>query len=189
MLTPRHQPRGEDAGFTLIELMVVVMILAMIGGVAVASWTSMLPNQQFNSAVRNLSEVLHGTRSDAIARNREFIMRYDIDNDRYRVRTPFLDGGGFATTEEDDERLWVDDTWLEDYGVDLVSVSVAGNEFTDGLVDVPFQPLGAAAHHLIVLRQVQFEREFTIEVLPLTGEIRMHEGLYVREAAEEGDFK
>jgi prepilin-type N-terminal cleavage/methylation domain-containing protein len=185
----RNRLRGTTAAFTLVELMVVVLILGLIGGVAFASWASMLPNQQFNSAVRNLSEVLHGTRSDAIARNREFIVRYDIDNDRYRVRTPFLVGGGFATTEDDDERLWIDETNLADYGVDLVEISVAGNKFTDGLVDVPFQPLGAAAHHLIVLRQVQFEREFTIEVLPLTGEIRMHDGLYVREPAEEGDFK
>jgi prepilin-type N-terminal cleavage/methylation domain-containing protein len=42
------------AGFTLVELMVVIIVLGLIGGVAMTSWASLLPNQQFNSAIRQL---------------------------------------------------------------------------------------------------------------------------------------
>jgi Tfp pilus assembly protein FimT len=169
--------------------MAVVIILGLIGGVAVASWASMLPNQQFNTAVRDLSEVLHGTRSDAIARNREFRIVYDLDQDTYRVRTPFRLGGGFATTEEDDERLWINETDLKERGVDLVQITVDEKKYTDGKVEVTFLPLGLSSYHVVELAQTTFGRQFTLEVLPLTGEIRMHDGVFVREPADEGDFR
>src|SRR6185503_7065589 len=120
-----------EQGFTLVELMVVVIILGLIGGIAVTSWASMLPNQQFNSAVRNLSEVLYGTRSDAIARNREFRIQYDLDEDTYRVRTPFKPGGGFASSEEDAEHLWSHETNLKENGIDLLQVTVDDQTYTD----------------------------------------------------------
>mgnify|MGYP007034349050 CR=1 FL=1 len=169
--------------------MVVIIILGLMGGVAFSSWASMLPNQQFNSAVRNLSEVLHGTRSDAIARNREFRIVYDLDQDTYGVRTPFKLGGGFATTQDDDERLWIHQTDLKKSGVDLVEIMVDEKEYVEGKVEVLFQPLGVSSHHVVQLAQTLFERTFTLEVLPLTGEIRMHDGVFVREPVDEGDFR
>jgi prepilin-type N-terminal cleavage/methylation domain-containing protein len=189
----RRTRRNAPRGFTLVELMVVVIILGLIGGIAVTAWAAMLPNQQFNSAVRNLSEVLYGTRSDAIAGNREYRIRYDIDEDTYKVRTPFRPGGGLATSERDDEHLWAHDTDLKESGIDLLQVTVDDRTYTDGPVEVYFLPLGGSSHHVVQLRQTSFgddaRREFTLEVLPLTGEIRMHEGLFAREPVDEGDFR
>jgi prepilin-type N-terminal cleavage/methylation domain-containing protein len=184
-----RRPGGLAAGFTLVELMVVIIIIGLVGGIAVSSWASMMPNQQFNSAVRNLSEVLYETRSNAIARNREFRIRYDLTNDTYKIRTPFKPGGGMATSEEDEDRQWIHETDLKKSGIDLLQITIDDQVYTDGLVEVYFQPLGAASHHVIQLRQTSFGREFTLEVLPLTGEIRMHDGLYKREPVDEGDFR
>ncbi len=188
-MSPRRPPSGREHAFTLVELMVVVIILGLLGGIAVTSWASMLPNQQFNTAIRNLSEVLYGTRSDAIARNREFRIQYDLDQDTYRVRTPFKPGGGFATSEEDAERMWAHETDLKEKGIDLLQVTVDDQPYTSGKVDVYFLPLGGSAHHTVQLSQALFEREFTLEVLPLTGEVRMHDGLFTREPVDEGDFR
>jgi Tfp pilus assembly protein FimT len=172
-----------------VELMVVVVILGLMGGVAVTSWAAMLPNQQFNSAIRNLSEVLHGTRSDAIARNRVFLIRYDLDEESYKVRTPYRPGGGTATGEKDDDHVWIHETGLAEAGIELLEVTVDDQTYTDGRVDVFFWPLGASAHHVVQLRQKLFNRDFTLEVLPLTGEIRMHDGLFKRESVDEGSFR
>jgi len=185
----RSSGRAARAGFTLVELMVVLIIIGLISGIAVVSWASMLPNQQFNSAIRNLTEVLYGTRSDAIARNREFRIEYDLDNETYRVRTPFKIGGGFATTDDDEERLWAHETDLKESGIELLQVTVDDQVYSDGLVEVYFLPLGGSAHHVVQLSQPFFEREFTLEVLPLTSEIRMHDGLFTREPVDEGDFR
>jgi Tfp pilus assembly protein FimT len=157
--------------------------------VAMTSWASLLPNQQFNSAIRQLSEVLYGTRSEAIARNREYRIQYDLDKDTYRVRTPFKPGGGFATTEEEADHLWSNETDLKESGIDLLQVTVDDQIYTDGKVEVYFLPFGGSAYHVVQLRQALFERDFTLEVLPLTGEIRMHDGLFQREPVDEGDFR
>jgi len=175
-------------GFTLVELMVVIVILGMMSGVAFVSWQAMFPNQEFNTTVRKLSDVLHATRSEAIARNREFRIYYDIANDRYRVRTPFLMGGGIAYSDDVEGRLWVDESDLGRIGIDLVEVTIDDTTYTDGEVYVRFDPLGASSYHRVVLHQEIFERDFTIEALPLTGDIRFHDGVFEREAADDGDF-
>jgi prepilin-type N-terminal cleavage/methylation domain-containing protein len=186
----RRRAGGRNrAAFTLVELMVVIIILGLVGGVAVTSWVGLLPNQQFNSAVRELSEVLHGTRSDAIARSREFRILYDLDADTYKVRTPFRLGGGFASGEDDPARLFIHETELADAGIDLLQVTIDDVKYTDGRVEVRFQPTGSSNYHLVELAQVNTERTFTLEVLPLTGEIRLHEGVFVREPVDEGDFR
>jgi prepilin-type N-terminal cleavage/methylation domain-containing protein len=177
------------AGFTLVELMVVIIILGLVGGVAVTSWSKMLPGQQFNSAVRELSEVLHGTRSDAIARNREFRIVYDLDDESYKVRTPFRMGGGFTDEDADPERLWIHETDLAKHGIEIVNVVVDDVTFTDGIVEVIFKPLGASSHHIVHIAQPALEREYTIEALPLTGEIRLHEGQFSRKPVDESDFR
>jgi len=181
--------RETARGFTLVELMVVVVIVGLMGGIAVSSWISMLPNQQFNSAIRNLSEVLAETRSAAIARNREFRIRYDLDEDTYVVRTPFKLGGGFMLTDEDEGRLFLTPVHLAEAGIDLVEVRIDDQTYSSGRVEVYFQPLGVSSYHTIQLRQPLLEREFTLEALPLTGEIRLHDGLFQRPTVDEGDFR
>ncbi len=182
------QRSRRQSGFSLIEMMVVVIILGLISGVAMVSWEALLPNQQFNSAVRKLSEVLHGTRSEAIARSREFQIHYDLDNDVYRVRTPFRAGGGFARGEDDEERLWTEENDLAAEGIDLLQVRVDDQVYTEGTVFVRFDPLGAASYHTVYLGQPLFERTFTIEALPLTGDIRFHDGPFERDIAQQEDF-
>lgn len=189
---PQHQTRRRGrarvAGFSLIELMAVVVVLGMIAGITMVSWSALVPNQEFHTAVRRLSDVLHATRSEAIARSREFRIYYDLDADLYAVRTPYRRGGGMAYGEDDELRLWVDEVDLASKGVDLVSVTIDDETYDDGTVYVRFDPLGASSYHSVILQQVRYERFFTIESLPLTGDIRFHEGVFEREIADEGDF-
>ncbi len=187
-MIPRAAHARRPAGFTLIELTVVIVILGLMATIASVSWKAMLPNQELNTALRNLSEVLYGTRSDAIARSHEFRIYYDLDEDTYRVRTPWRAEGGFAHSDEEEHR-WIHETDLKKKGIDILRVTIDDVPYNDGVVMVRFSPLGAASHHTVLLRQTLFEREFTVEALPLTGEIRVHEGEFEREPAEENDFK
>lgn len=185
---------SEDAAwgrraFSLVELLVVILILGLIGGTVAISATTMLPNQRFNSAVRTLSDVLHTTRADAITKNHEFRIYYDLDNDRYWVRTPFNpEIGGFAKSE-DEPHMLVYENDLQASGIAIEQVVIDGEPYTAGTIYVRFDPLGASSNHSIYLRQSIYERDFTIEVLPLTGDIRFHDGPYERDAPDDSDFQ
>ena len=73
-------------------------------------------------------------------------------------------------------------------GVELEQVIIAGEEFSEGQVFVRFDPLGAASDHTVILSQPKHNQVFTVEVLALTGLIRLHEGFYLREIPDDGDF-
>jgi len=176
-------------GFTILELVMVVMLLGLVAAGVTAGWEAMVPRAQLNGEVRTLAATLQKARSEAIGRKAEFWVEYDLDEDAYRVLTPFRIGGGLLFEGEDEvNRIILDRHRLVD-GVEIASVYIDGVESTQGKALVRFDPLGAASDHAVVLVQPLYENFYTIEVLALTGLIRFHEGLFTREPPQDGDFR
>ncbi|MFT5286970.1 MAG: prepilin-type N-terminal cleavage/methylation domain-containing protein [Planctomycetota bacterium] len=178
-------PRTKQVGFSMVELLAVMVVLGLIAGVAAVSWQASIPRAQMNSSVRELSDILHGARADAIARNLEYKIQYDIDNNSYWVETPFSIEGGLAYGDE--ERAIAFESQLKE-SVAFNKITVDGEEYFDGIVHVRFDPLGASSDHTVVLHQEIFDRYFTVEVLALTGLVRFHDDFFEREEASDGDF-
>jgi general secretion pathway protein H len=178
--------RTSRAGFTLAEMMAVLVIIGLAVGIASLSWQKILPHETLGAEVRELNAILHATRSEAIARNAEFRIQYDIDEDWYRIETPFTDDGRLAVADQ--ERIRLPEHQLAD-GIEIVEVVIDDEAYTDGQVRVFFQPSGTASDHTIVLRQELSNQEHTIEVLALTGLIRFHEGIFRREPPKESEFE
>lgn len=174
------------AGFSLVEMLAVLVILGLIAGIVMVSWRAVLPHEQLHSAVRGLAAALLSARSEAIARNGEFRLEYDLENGRYRLMTPFKNGGGLAAREEDKIAFpWT----VFPKGIQFHHVVIDGTEYAKGVVFVRFDPLGAASGHTITLVQKPDDAFYTVDVQALTGLIEYHEGLYLREPAREGDFQ
>lgn len=183
----------ENAGFSLIEMMGVIVVLGLMATMVAVSWQSVLPRAELNQAVRELSSQLYSVRSDAIARKACFEVQYSFSVGEhrpigYRVVSPFrADGrGGLAAREED--RLAFPWQPLPDT-VRFRRIRVNGQDITEGVVSVFFDPLGTSTDHLIFLEQLPEGMVYTIEVLALTGDFRLHDGEFVREPAQESDFK
>lgn len=179
-------------GFTLVELLGVVVILGLLASVAYVSYEALVPQARLNAAVRELAASLHETRSEAIARSQPFWIEYyfeDTDGHPrgYRVVTPFRadELGGIAV--RDQERVARAFRPLPE-NVYFQEIRMGDAIFKQGQVVVRFDPLGAANDHTIVLVQRPFDTVFTIEVQALTGLISFHDGLFVREPAKEADF-
>ena len=186
-------PTRNTAGFSLIELMGVIVVLGLMAGMVTLSWQSVLPRAELNRAVRDLSSKLYTVRSDAISRKARFEVQYSFSAAEgrpvgYRVVSPFrADGrGGIAAREE--ERLAFPWEALPK-SVQFNRVRVNGQDIKEGVVSVFFDPLGTSSDHLIILEQSPEGALYTIEVLALTGDFRLHEGEFVREPAQESDFK
>lgn len=190
----QHRARPAEGGFSLIELLVVIVILGTVAGMVSVSWDAVFPSQRLHSDVRELSSVLQSARVDAIARSVEIHVIYDIDNNKYWVEFPRPDavaqrsGSNREQLEIDEEqKARISEHKLKN-GVEIASVTIDGKEWIDGQVYVRYDPLGAASEHRIVLFQPKFRAYYTIEVLPLTGLIRFHDGIPVREEARDEDF-
>lgn len=182
MSTRRERAR---AGFSLVELLVVVVILGLLAGVTTVSWRSIAPRTALNTDLRTLAARISTARSDAIARNSEFQIIYDIDNGKYWIRPPFNADGQYEPLEEERDILFL--TVLKP-GVRFREITIDGETYTDGLVKVRFDPLGASNDHAILLHHEPYDRYHTIEVLALTGLLRFHDGIYRRELPDDGDF-
>lgn len=181
--------RDSRAGFSLVELVVTIAILALVAGTVMVDWHGILPRAKLNSTVHDLAAVIGGARSDAIARNGVFRIHYDLERNAYKLTSPYRLGGGLAQSEE--ERSIIREILFPD-GVELDRVVVNGVEYKTGEVFVTFDPLGSASDHLITISQPtlgEFGTTYTIEVLPLTGQIRFHYQDFRREPVTEDDFR
>lgn len=178
-------PSDRHAGFSMVEMLAVVVILGLIATLVTINWRAILPRTEFHSAVRTLASKLMTARTEAIARNALFKVEYDLDKHRYRINTPFRVGGGVAAIEEERApQAW---TPLPE-SVRFQQIQIDGIDYRTGLVFVRFDPLGAASGHVVTLVQAQYKAYYTIEVQALTGLIDYHEGLFTREPAKESDF-
>jgi type II secretion system protein H len=177
--------RTLRAGFSMVEMLAVIVILGLIATIVTVSWRAVLPHEELHSAVRGLAAALQSVRSEAISRNGEYRIQYDLEANRYRTVTPFKAGGGLAAKEE--ERMPLAWTTFPK-SVKFQRVMIDGIEYSHGIVFVRFDPLGAASGHTITLVQEPDKNQYTIDVQGLTGLIDYHEGLFVREPPQDTDF-
>ena len=63
------QPRGSQTGFTLIELMVVLAMVAIIAAIAVPSWSQLRTRNVLRTAINDFNSSLQFARSEAVRLN------------------------------------------------------------------------------------------------------------------------
>jgi len=85
--------RMTSSGFTLIELMVTIAVLAIIVGIAAPSISTQLANQRVKSTTATLANALKEAKAESLIRRQEIEFSYD-NND--------TDEAGTLTFESDD---------------------------------------------------------------------------------------
>jgi prepilin-type N-terminal cleavage/methylation domain-containing protein len=110
---------GNKKGFTLIEMVIVIAILAIIAGFSVPHVYGWVSDRRFTSAVDELYVVFQKARMRAIRENADVVARLDLANDECEV---FIDngagGGGAQNRVRDGGEARVDLVELPE-GVDL----------------------------------------------------------------------
>jgi type IV fimbrial biogenesis protein FimT len=80
----------KNSGFSLIEMMVVIAIIAIVASIAVPNFIGWLPKQRLGTASRDILSALHQARLRAVKENADVTVQFDIGNDSYIA---FLDNG------------------------------------------------------------------------------------------------
>lgn len=170
--TPHPAPRC--GGFTFIELMVVIAIVALMLGFVVLRIDGLIPGERLGAAARQLGSNVGFVRSKAVANGQTYAVRYDLSKHRYMILSPpspeDIEAGVHRPTD------LVPTLWerLPD-GVVIADVQLGKRTRTDGQVQVVFTPLGTCTPHAVRLRLAEEsemageQRWMTVMVNPLTG--------------------
>ncbi len=72
-------------GFTLVELMVVLVAAAILAGVAVPNFMPAIAGMRMRAATSDVASALRYVRGQALSRGREAVFFIDVDHHYYRV--------------------------------------------------------------------------------------------------------
>jgi prepilin-type N-terminal cleavage/methylation domain-containing protein len=67
---------GNDKGFSMIELIVVLAVMGIVAAIAAPNWNSLLPNYALNNSTRQVQSELHNIKMRAAAENIGFQFAY-----------------------------------------------------------------------------------------------------------------
>ncbi len=146
-----YSKRDRARGFTLVEIMVVMVIIALVMGLVATSMARSVSGAEARAASRKLVASLRYTRARAIIDKKEQVFQVDTEN-----RTYHAPGRKQITLPK---------------GVD-VSITTARSEFTSESVSgIRFFPDGGSTGGHVEL--LVNGREYRVNVAWLTGETHM----------------
>jgi prepilin-type N-terminal cleavage/methylation domain-containing protein len=79
---------NEESGFTIMELMVVIGIIAILCGLAVPSYLSWLPTKRMESAASEVNTAIRVARMSAVKENTSATLQFDVDDESYSITVP-----------------------------------------------------------------------------------------------------
>ena len=142
---------GRNRGFTLVELMVVMVIIALVMGLVATSMSRSISSAEARAASRQLVASIRYTRARAIIDKQEQVFQVNTENRSYQAP-----GREEVTLPE---------------GVD-VTITTARSEVTSEAVSgIRFFPDGGSTGGHIEL--TVNDREYRVNVAWLTGEARL----------------
>ena len=77
---------NKQSGFTLIEMMIIIAILAIFAAIAVPNFLSYLPKSRLNGAARQVMGDLMAARMQAVSQNTTVTVAWDSDR-KYQIST------------------------------------------------------------------------------------------------------
>ena len=102
----------DNTGFTLIELMVVIAVIATLTAISVPNFLAYLPNARLKSAARELYSNMQLAKMGAIKQNTDWAIVFDKTDDKYQVCSGKGEDGLWSGTDNAVEKTVV----LSDYG-------------------------------------------------------------------------
>ena len=89
----------KNAGFTLIELVITIAIIAILAGIAIPNYFSWRRNAQMRAAAEELLSAVQVTKLRAVKERTNCVVLFDDANDSYVAFVDNGAGGGVANNE------------------------------------------------------------------------------------------
>jgi len=179
--------RGRQAGFSLIEITAVVILIALVASVAMTRLDGVLPSTRSESAAREVLATLDFARTQAIAKAQPYEVVFDFPEQRYSIRVPFDSEGVLIPNQEERPLL----SWHHfEKGVEILGIlDPRGEIVRDGIYAITFDDQGASSDvHIYIGHTENKDFELTLRVLSLTGIASVFQGHLEPEFLVENDF-
>jgi general secretion pathway protein H len=148
---PESRPRAR--GFTLVELIAVVVLLAIVMSIVTFSFSKSLESTRVRAASRDLVAALRYTRGQAIVKGEQKVLSLDLENNSY--------------TAPDKSPVRLPENMV------LRLTTAAQEQTGESTGGIRFFPDGSSTGGNIAV--ILGEREWRINVAWLTGEIALEE--------------
>lgn len=145
---------NRKRGFTLIEMIAVLMLVALVAGSVAFSLGSNLKGVKTRAAVRDLTAAMRYTRGLAIVKHEQRALEIDVEARTYQAPDRPL----IALPE----------------GLDMKLLTAASEQTAQGKGLIRFFPDGSSSGGRVTLKRE--DHEWRVEIAWLTGEVRMEEG-------------
>lgn len=140
---------GREQGFTLLELIIVMFIVALLMSLAAVFFVNTLPSSKFSAAAREIATTIRHARALAQIRGEKQTLTIDMNAGRYSIGN----GGEKALPE----------------GVHIKVQDPIEGEITTGTYQIDFPPTGGIQGGTIILWNEK--KTATITIDPISGPV------------------
>ncbi len=180
MVLPRPPTSERSAGFTLVELIVVVGIIGIILTVGIMSIEMLLPDTRLSATAREMASFIEDARDEAIMSGRIVRLEYDLgerEEDRQRYRS-ILDPEPWQEQEYDLEEIEYElmlKQWtnvLSDIRINSLLVDEE-EEISEGFYSFAAYPNGTMTPHVVQLYSPELDGWYSLQISGLLGQVQV----------------
>jgi prepilin-type N-terminal cleavage/methylation domain-containing protein len=102
--------KKSQAGFTMIEMLVVMVVLGVLATIAIPTFSRWYPNYRLRTATREIYSTIQAAKMTAVKENTNVVVWFDKDNETFGA---FVDSNG-DNSKDAGERSLKDGTLHED---------------------------------------------------------------------------
>ncbi len=154
----------RSRGFTLIELVIVIVIISLMAMLVAPRVTKSLQHLEVRSAAKKVSGILRTCRSESVNRSRIYSLSFDTDSRLLSVQS----------MEEGEEKPALERSFPFPEDVQIEKIDVGKTLLESSVPAFEFYPNGGSNGGSALVRRVE-SRAYTILVDSLTGTVKVEE--------------
>ena len=179
--------QNSRGGFTLLELIVVLVIISLMSALVVPRLVGPMGNLDLKTAAKKISASLRYARSQAAAEKTIYLALFDFDNNSLVIVNPSPTNGDFSVDNQETMEKMLEErrdqekdhpgrlkTYKLPDGVKLAKGVSKEGQFNSGIFPVFFPPSGGSSGGEITVVNRQ-GRQYKLSVDFITGTVQLSE--------------